>query len=55
LVLIANAVGAVVPYNGEGRGIVDQLAASVNLESEWQLDRKMLRFTLSVYSSKFKG
>ncbi len=52
--LIANTQGIVVPYTDEGRGIVNQLAASFDLESEWQLLRKAQRFTLSVYASKFK-
>ncbi|HEV2132627.1 MAG TPA: CRISPR-associated helicase Cas3' [Terracidiphilus sp.] len=52
--LIANTQGIVVPYSDEGRRIVNQLAASFDLESEWQLLRKAQRFTLSVYASKFK-
>lgn len=51
--LIANTQGIVVPYNDEGREIVNQLAASFELESEWQLIRKAQRFTLSVYASQF--
>lgn len=51
--LIANTQGIVVPYSDEGRGIVNQLAASFDLESEWQLLRKAQRFTLSVYASQF--
>lgn len=51
--LIANTQGIVVPYSDEGRGIVNQLAASFDLESEWQLLRKVQRFTLSVYASQF--
>jgi CRISPR-associated endonuclease/helicase Cas3 len=51
--LIANTQGIVVPYRNEGRGIVNQLAASFDLESEWQLLRKAQRFTLSVYASQF--
>ena len=50
---IANTQGIVVPYRNEGRGIVNQLAASFDLESEWQLLRKAQRFTLSVYASQF--
>jgi CRISPR-associated endonuclease/helicase Cas3 len=50
--LIANTQGIVVPYS-EGRGIVNQLAVSYDLESEWQLLRKAQRFTLSVYASQF--
>jgi len=52
--LIANTQGIVVPYGDEGRGIVNQLAASSDLESEWQLLRKAQRFTLSIYASQFK-
>ena len=52
--LIANTQGIVVPYRDEGRGIVNQLAASFDLESEWQLLRKAQRFTLSIYASQFK-
>lgn len=52
--VIANTQGIVVPYSDEGRGIVNQLAACSDLESEWQLLRKSQRFTLSVYASKFK-
>ena len=50
---IANTQGIVVPYGDEGQGIVNQLAASFDLESEWQLLRKAQRFTLSVYASQF--
>jgi CRISPR-associated endonuclease/helicase Cas3 len=52
--LIANTQGIVVPYSDEGREIVSQLAASFDLELEWQLLRKAQRFTLSVYASKFR-
>jgi CRISPR-associated endonuclease/helicase Cas3 len=52
--LIANTQGIIVPYRDEGREIVNQLASSFDLESEWQLLRKAQRFTLSVYASKFK-
>jgi CRISPR-associated endonuclease/helicase Cas3 len=52
--LIANTQGIVVPFSDEGREIVNQLAASFDLESEWLLLRKAQRFTLSVYASKFK-
>ncbi len=51
--LIANTQGIVVPYSDEGRRIVNQLAASFDLESEWQLLRRAQRFTLSVYASQF--
>ena len=51
--LIANTQGIVVPYSDEGRAIVNELAASFDLESEWQLLRKAQRFTLSVYASQF--
>ena len=51
--LIANTQGIVVPYSDEGREIVNQLAASFDLESEWQLLRKAQRFTLSIYTSQF--
>jgi CRISPR-associated endonuclease/helicase Cas3 len=51
--LIANTQGIVVPYSDGGRWIVNQLAASFDLESEWQLLRKAQRFTLSVYVSQF--
>ncbi|MDR3736138.1 MAG: CRISPR-associated helicase Cas3' [Acidobacteriaceae bacterium] len=51
--LIANTQGIIVPYNDEGRGIVNQLAASFDLESDWNLLRKAQRFTLSVYASQF--
>lgn len=51
--LIANTQGIVVPYSDEGRGIVNQLAESFDLESEWRLLRKAQRFTLSVYTSQF--
>jgi len=51
--LIANTQGIVVPYNVEGREIVNQLASSSDLQSEWQLLRKAQRFTLSVYASQF--
>ena len=51
--LIANTEGIVVPYSDEGRGIVSQLGASFDLESEWRLLRKAQRFTLSIYASQF--
>lgn len=51
--LIANTQGIVVPYKDEGREIVNQLAASFDLEAEWRLLRKAQRFTLSVYASQF--
>jgi len=51
--LIANTQGIVVPYGDEGRGIVNQLAASFDLESEWQLLRKAQRFTISIHASQF--
>jgi CRISPR-associated endonuclease/helicase Cas3 len=51
--LIANTQGIVVPYREEGQGIVNQLAASFDVESEWQLLRKAQRFTLSIYASQF--
>jgi CRISPR-associated endonuclease/helicase Cas3 len=52
--LIANTQGIVVPYSAEGRDIINQLAASFDLQREWQLLRKAQRFTLSVYASQFK-
>lgn len=52
--LITNTQGIVVPYGDEGQGIVNQLAASFDLESEWQLLREAQRFTLSIYASQFK-
>lgn len=51
--LIANTQGIVVPYGNEGRAIVNQLAASFDLEQEWQLLRRAQRFTLSVYAQQF--
>ena len=50
--LIAQTQGIVVPYGDEGRGIVNQLAASSDLESEWRLLRKAQRFTLSIYATQ---
>ena len=52
--LMENTQGIVVPYSDEGRGIVNQLAGSVDLVSEWQLLRKSQRFTLSVNAWRFK-
>lgn len=52
--LIANTQGVVVPYSDEGREIVSRLAASFDLEAEWQLLREAQRFTLSVYASQLK-
>ena len=51
--LIAKTQGIVVPYGDEGRRIVNELATSLDLESEWRLLRKAQRFTISIYASQF--
>lgn len=51
--LIAKTQGIIVPYGDKGLGVINQLAASLDFESEWQLLRKAQRFTLSVYASQF--
>lgn len=50
--LFANTQGIVVPYSDEGRRIINQLAGSFDLGSEWQLFRRAQRFTISVYASQ---
>ena len=52
--LIANTQGIVVPYGSEGRDIVNQLSAALDLKEEWRLLRRAQRFTISVYASQFK-